>query len=180
MGDGNHSLACAKECYRQNPTERSRYALVEIVNIHDPSLHFEPIYRVLFGVDPQQVLSEFLDFAGGETSDAAAQTFTCLFAGTERRISVKKAAPLPVGTLQRFLDDYLARHPQAAIDYIHGESAVRELAGRDGAIGFLFDGMKKSELFPAVAEGGSLPRKTFSMGEADDKRFYLECRALSF
>ncbi|MBQ7726927.1 MAG: DUF1015 domain-containing protein, partial [Clostridia bacterium] len=102
VGDGNHSLACAKECYRLDPTPRSRYALVEIVNIHDPSLHFEPIYRVLFGVDPQEVIAAFTAFCGGETDKKRGQLFTCVSEGYERVLSVAPSAPLAVGTLQRF------------------------------------------------------------------------------
>lgn len=178
VGDGNHSLAAAKECYRLNKTESSRYALVEIVNIHDESLEFEPIYRVLFGVEPEKVIDGFVSALGGEHSGADAQKFTCVFGENEREISVKPTAQLAVGTLQNYLDKYLKENPKVKIDYIHGINAVRTLAMAQNTLGFIFDGMKKSELFDAVRQDGSLPRKTFSMGHADDKRFYLECRKL--
>ena len=97
---------------------------------------------------------------------------------TEKEISVRPASKLAVGTLQAYLDDYLKAHKGAEIDYIHGENSLKKLAETRNALGFLFDGMKKVELFDAVRQDGSLPRKTFSMGEADDKRFYLECRKL--
>ena len=175
VGDGNHSLAAAKECAALGG---SHYALVEVVNIHDTSLEFEPIYRVLFGVEPQNVIDDFIEKCGGEYTGANAQRFTCVYGNTEKEISVRPASKLAVGTLQAYLDDYLKAHTGVKIDYIHGEDSLKKLAGENGALGFLFDGMKKEELFDAVRQDGSLPRKTFSMGEADDKRFYLECRKL--
>lgn len=178
VGDGNHSLATAKECYNQNPTAASRYALVEIVNIHEDALQFEPIYRVLFGVEPQTLIDEFVKATGGEYSGADAQKFTCVYGENTREISVKPTAKLAVGTLQAFLDDYIKEHTGVEIDYIHGESSLKKLAARENTLGFLFDGMQKSELFAAVNSDGSLPRKTFSMGHADDKRFYIEARKI--
>lgn len=178
VGDGNHSLATAKECYNQNPTAASRYALVEIVNIHEDALQFEPIYRVLFGVEPQTLIDEFVKATGGEYNGADAQKFTCVYGENTREISVKPTAKLAVGTLQAFLDDYIKEHTGVEIDYIHGESSLKKLAARENTLGFLFDGMQKSELFAAVNADGSLPRKTFSMGHADDKRFYIEARKI--
>lgn len=176
VGDGNHSLAAAKECYRLNKTESTRYALAEVVNIYDDSLEFEPIYRLLFGVDPEEVINGFLSSLGGEYRGEDAQKFTCVYGEKEREISVKPTAKLAVGTLQTYLDGYLKQNRQASIDYIHGESSVRELSKAENTLGFIFDGMRKDELFEAVRQNGSLPRKTFSMGCADDKRFYLEGR----
>ncbi len=177
VGDGNHSLATAKECYNLNKTDASRYALAEIVNIHDKALEFEPIYRVLFGVEPEIIIDEFIK-ATGEYYGADAQKFTCVYGDKTREISVKPTAKLAVGTLQAFLDDYIKEHIGIEIDYIHGEASLKKLASRDNALGFLFDGMQKSELFDAVSADGSLPRKTFSMGHADDKRFYIEARKI--
>lgn len=174
VGDGNHSLAAAKECAALGG---SHYALVEVVNIHDTSLEFEPIYRVLFGVEPEKIIDDFIE-KYGEYMGADAQRFTCVYGNNEREISVCPASKLAVGTLQAYLDDYLKSHKGVKIDYIHGENSLKKLAGERNALGFLFDGMKKEELFDAVRQDGSLPRKTFSMGVADDKRFYLECRKL--
>ncbi len=84
-----------------------------------------------------------------------------------------------MGTLQSFLDRYAAAHPGVTVDYIHGEEALASIVSERGAIGFLFPGMEKEQLFPAVSEKGALPRKTFSMGEARDKRYYLEARRIS-
>ena len=175
VGDGNHSLATAKECYRQNPTPENRYALVEVVNIHDPSIQFEPIYRVLFHADVADVMKSLATIAGEGTE---AQTVTCVTSSGEVERKLAPSSKLPVGTLQAFLDEYLAAHPDVEIDYIHGEDTLRSLCRTPDVIGFLFDGMGKSELFPAIRQDGSLPRKTFSMGHAADKRYYLEGRKI--
>lgn len=177
VGDGNHSLATAKECYRITPSEASRYALTEIVNIHDSALQFEPIYRVVFGIDPESLMNDFIKATGEGTGDDS-QKFTCVYGENVREISVKPTAKLAVGTLQAFLDDYIKEHEDAEVDYIHGEASLKKLAARENTVGFLFDGMQKSELFAAVNADGSLPRKTFSMGHADDKRFYIEARKI--
>ena len=150
------------------------------MNIHDEALEFEPIYRVVFGVDAAELISELRAFAGSlPASGIPAQEITCISAaGEEKVVFGSPTSFLPVGTLQKFLDGYIAAHPGAKIDYIHGEGSARKLAGTDGAVGFLFRGMEKSELFPTVVADGALPRKTFSMGEADDKRFYIEARRI--
>jgi uncharacterized protein (DUF1015 family) len=176
VGDGNHSLATAKECYNADKQNNSKYALVEVVNIHDCSLEFEPIYRVVFGVNPQELLNDFVNTLGGEYQGEDAQKFTCVFGNEKREISVKGTGKLSVATLQTYLDDYLKKNTSAKIDYIHGEDVVYSLSKADNTIGFIFEGMQKSELFPAIKLDGSLPRKTFSMGHAADKRFYIEAR----
>lgn len=177
VGDGNHSLATAKACYELNPNEKSRYALVEVVNIHDTALEFEPIYRVVFGVDPEEMIEKVVADCGGIYNGEDAQKFTCIYGEKEREISLKPAAKLCVGTLQASLDRLL-KGTDAVIDYIHGEDSLKKICKAEKTVGFLFPGMQKSELFPAVLNDGSLPRKTFSMGHADDKRFYLEARVI--
>ena len=176
VGDGNHSLATAKECYNADKENNSRYAMVEVVNIHDYSLEFEPIYRVVFGVNPEELLNDFVATLGGEYDGADAQKFTCVFGNETREISVKGTGKLAVATLQTYLDDYLKKNTDVKIDYIHGEDVVYSLSKAENTIGFIFAGMQKSELFPAIKQDGSLPRKTFSMGHAADKRFYIEAR----
>ncbi|MBE6757782.1 MAG: DUF1015 domain-containing protein [Ruminococcaceae bacterium] len=175
VGDGNHSLATAKECYAQDPNPKNRYALVEVVNIHDDSIQFEPIYRVLFHADIAEVTAELAALCG-EGEDT--QAITCVTAAGETVLNLAPTSKLPVGTLQAFLDAYLKEHPAVTIDYIHGEDTVRRLCAAEGVLGFLFDGMGKDELFPAIRQDGSLPRKTFSMGHAEDKRYYLEARVI--
>ena len=197
VGDGNHSLATAKECYerakRFAPPEQwaclpARYALCELVNLHDDSLEFKPIHRVVFGVEPERLLDDLRaarDGGGlsGGTGEAHQLLYACRGRGDETGrgcITVNRpAAQLPAGTLQSFLDGYLAAHPGARVDYIHGGGVAVELAeGREDAVAFLLPEMAKQALFPTVIHDGVLPRKTFSMGEAHDKRFYLEARRI--
>ncbi len=187
VGDGNHSLATAKAAYEEIKAEHgdaarnhpARYALCEVVNLHDDALHFEPIYRVMFNVDPDDVLLALEQYSFSLHGAAAAQQ--AKFITAARRGTIHFTNPceqLVVGTLQTFIDRYLAEHPEASVDYIHGTKSVESLAMGERAIGFLFAGMEKDELFPAVMRDGALPRKTFSMGAAADKRFYLECRKI--
>ena len=177
VGDGNHSLATAKECYKMTGDPLARCALVEVVNIHDASIEFEPIYRVLFNVDRDDFLCGFIahtEAVGGEDT----QTFEVLSPGRDVQLTVKATAKLPVGTLQSYIDLYLQDHPDVKIDYIHGTDVTRKLCEEEGTLGFIFDGMGKDELFPAIVADGSLPRKTFSMGHAADKRYYIEARKI--
>ncbi len=174
VGDGNHSLATAKEC-------KSEFAMVEVVNIHDISLEFEPIYRVLFDVNPKAVIEKFiadLGENGHQYKGEDAQIFTCVYGNKEVKVSVKPTGKLPISTLQKWLDEYIAENKDIKIDYIHGEDVVYSLANKPDTLGFIFDGMQKSDLFPAIKQDGSLPRKTFSMGNACDKRFYIEARKI--
>ena len=177
VGDGNHSLATAKRCYELNPNELNKFALVEIVNIHDTALDFEPIYRVLFNVSPEEFIdgfSSFCEHSGGNEN----REYTFVFGGKKITKSLKIKQKLAVAALTEFIDGYLSEHTDTEVDYIHGISSVEKLSGGENTLGILFDGMKKSELFDAVLSDGSLPRKTFSMGHADDKRFYLEARKI--
>lgn len=178
VGDGNHSLATAKECYNLNKTEESRYALVEIVNIHDTSLEFEPIYRVVFDINPKELINDFVNACGGLYDGADAQKFACVYGKEVVTVSVKPIGKLPISTLQKWLDDYVKNNTKAKVDYIHGEDVVYSLAKQPNTIGFIFEGMQKDELFDAIKQDGSLPRKTFSMGNASDKRFYMEARKI--
>ncbi len=188
VGDGNHSLATAKASYEEIKAKigeekasihPARYALAEIVNIHDDSLKFEPIYRVLFNVNPQEVLDELKTYALNLQGSAEKQVVDCYFGSNKQTLVIEKPnLQLTVATLQKFIDDYIAKNPKAVVDYIHGESSVEELASQENAIGFIFSGMGKSELFKTVMFDGALPRKTFSMGHAEDKRYYMECRKI--
>ena len=183
VGDGNHSLAAAKANYEEKkgtPEEAlARYALVELVNLHDESLKFEAIHRVCFGLDGDKLLEAFLAaYPGSFVGEGAGQRLEMLCGGVRRTITVAQSPyRLAVGTLQAFLDDYLPR-VGAGVDYIHGEDVVETLCANPDNVGFLLPPMDKAELFPSVIHDGVLPRKTFSMGEAHDKRFYLEARAL--
>ncbi|MBQ9467951.1 MAG: DUF1015 domain-containing protein [Clostridia bacterium] len=178
VGDGNHSLATAKECAALNDSPLAAQTIVEIVNVHDPAIEFEPIYRVLFGVNEEELLSDFLAAVGGEYDGEDGQDFDYVTSGVTKTVRVKPMAKLPVGTLQPFLDKWLKEHPGVKIDYIHGEEVVFDLCKTRGNAGFIFKGMGKNELFDAIKADGSLPRKTFSMGHARDKRYYMETRKI--
>lgn len=178
VGDGNHSLATAKECSKINPSPLAKQALVEVVNLHDPAIEFEPIYRVLFGVDPMILYDAFYDAMGGEYKGEDGQVFEFVTRYGTKFLTVAPKAKLPVGTLQPFLDDFIKSHPGVKIDYIHGENTVFDLCKGKTTVGILFKGMQKSELFDAVRADGALPRKTFSMGHAQDKRYYMEARRI--
>jgi hypothetical protein len=153
--------------------------LAEIVNLHDTALQFEPIYRVVFGCDPNALVAELNEYVSTLNGTAAAQKVTVVTKDGEHTMTVAHPVQqLAVGTLQAFLGEYEKAHPEVTVDYIHGEDSLRTLASQEGAIGFLFDGMRKDELFRTVIYDGALPRKTFSMGHAPDKRYYLECRKI--
>lgn len=188
IGDGNHSLAAAKAAYeekKQNtPQEQwadlpARYALVELVNLHDESLEFEPIHRVCFDVNPDELMKDFLAaYPGAHYGEGDGHTITYVFDTEVGKITIPKpTAQLPVGTLQEFLDQWMQTH-SGRIDYVHGDDVTWELGRKPGNIGFLLPAMGKDELFKTVIFDGALPRKTFSMGEAHDKRFYLEARKI--
>lgn len=177
VGDGNHSLATAKTCYLNGG---SRYALVEFVNLHDASLDFEAIHRNVFDVDPEKLLEALEKTFGCKAASVPTakkpgrQYFTYVTNKGDFYFEIENPTKnLAVGTVQEFLDGY----PEGKTDYIHGEDAVRNNIN-EKTVGFLFDTMKKEELFPTVIKDGALPRKTFSMGHAHDKRFYLEARKI--
>ncbi len=203
VGDGNHSLATAKAIWEKTKAQGGvdlakhpgRYALVEIENVHDEALSFAPIHRVLFGVksDPVSALQAF--YPGRVTFQACAaleslaeevslptpgqQRIGLLTPGDCGILNIIQApCNLPVGTLQTFLDHFLKTGRASAIDYLHGDEAVFSLAQSPGNAGFLLPAMSKSDLFKTVILDGALPRKTFSMGEAREKRFYMECRRI--
>lgn len=183
VGDGNHSLATAKSCYeelkKQHPGQDlsnhpARYALVELENIHDEAQAFEPIHRVILRTDPRKLLAAL------ERDACAADGFPAKWyiGGESGTVYLSKAkSQLAVGVLQPFLDAYL-RENEGEIDYIHGDKDLQELAAQPGAIGIALPAMEKSQLFRGVIADGILPRKTFSMGHAREKRYYLEGRAI--
>lgn len=189
VGDGNHSLASARDSYLElrnaHPeydweTHPARFAMVELGNLHDDSLQFEAIHRVCFNVDPEGLLQELIEYyPGTHFGEGEGHSFRYVWAGGSGVITVPDPdAQLAVGTLQGFLDKFLLDHFGSFIDYVHGEDVVQELAVQKNNIGFILAPMAKEELFMSVIHDGALPRKTFSMGEAQDKRFYLEARKI--
>ncbi len=189
VGDGNHSLATAKTCWENlkktlSPEERkthpARFALCELENIHDNALFFEPIHRVVFGANPDDLLEGMKKFYKTSQTDNGGQCIEYITKSGTGKIYVENPkSRLTVGTLQIFLDEYMKTHTNVTTDYIHGEDVCRELGKKDGNIGFVLPAMEKSELFPSVAQDGALPRKTFSMGEAYEKRFYMEAKMIT-
>jgi uncharacterized protein (DUF1015 family) len=175
IGDGNHSVAAAKLLYERDKNPANRYAMTELINIYDESLEFEPIYRVVSRVDTADLINALTaHFGDGNGKDIEYIT-------NNGKGNVKTPLPtdLPVAEVQDFLDSYILNHPSANVDYIHGTDTVVNLCGRDYTIGFIYDGLEKSSLFPYVKENGVLPRKTFSMGSAATKRYYIECRKIN-
>jgi hypothetical protein len=201
MGDGNHSLATAKAIWESIKNEvgmdhPARYALVEIENIHNKGLEFEAIHRVLFGVeeDVRKAMAVFfannVDFreveSADELKDAIAQqnphVHSIGIRAPGKYIVAHISNPsstLPVGTIQAFLDKWLRDGKIKSIDYVHGMDAVLHLGSQEGNLGVLLPAIEKSDLFKTVILDGVLPRKTFSMGEAHEKRFYMECRKIT-
>ncbi len=181
VGDGNHSLATANECYeeekRRHPeqdpkTMLSRYAMVELENVYSDALQFEPIHRIVKATNPKALLEQL------ETLCADNGTEVRWISGNEEgTLKLDCRGKLPVAVLQDALDRILKEYP-GDLDYIHGEESLIELAGAVDAVGFLLPGMNKGELFPGIIRGGVLPRKTFSMGHAEEKRYYLEARKI--
>ena len=201
MGDGNHSLATAKAIWEKMKPQvgmdhPSRYALVEVENVHDDVLEFEPIHRVLFGLKKDlfaELKKTFGDnFSYTEVANGAEMTQRVDSAeGGKQAIGLvgggksfgvieitNPSSNLAVGTIQSFLDVFLKNGGAEKIDYVHGEDVVERLALQAGNAGFYLAGMDKSELFKTVILDGALPRKTFSMGEAKEKRFYMEARKI--
>ena len=182
VGDGNHSLATAKSCYEAlkaaNPgvdlsNHPARYSLVELENIHDPSQVFAPIHRIITDTDVDKLLNDLRQVC-------AEDGYQIQWVSGEKHGTVyldRKKGELAIAVLQAFLDQWLADHP-GNIDYIHGEQEVSDLAKQHNAVGFLLPAMEKHQLFRGVISGGCLPRKTFSMGHAREKRYYLEGRRI--
>lgn len=209
MGDGNHSLATAKviwETLKREAADKdaimrhpARYSLVELVNIHDAGLEFEPIHRVLFNLDYKDLFARMRTYFEKQGSTCATQTFASLAELKAQPQTQPQAHLFPYvtpggygiftvdtpklfleyATLQTFLDAYLKETPSVKIDYVHGEEIVTELGSQAGNIGFYLPTISKQTFFKTIVLDGALPRKTFSMGHADEKRFYLECRRIT-
>lgn len=182
MGDGNHSLAAAKRCWEQIKrnlpeseleTYPARYALAEIVNIHDEAVTFEPIHRVLLETVPRG----FIEEAAARLPRGKGQAVTLLAGRREMEIETG----MPLGALVALVDELLGdwrREHGGEPDYIHGDEEARALGGRPSSVGVLLPRLEKAELFPYITEHGPYPKKSFSIGHARDKRYYLECRAI--
>jgi len=184
VGDGNHSLATAKTCWdnlkptlspEEQETHPARFCLVEIENIHDDVLEFEPIHRVVFGVeDEENFINTLTDKLGCASENNGGQEIVLVKGNDKKALYMNNiSSPLAVGTLQKYLDTL-----SYEVDYIHGEDVVESLSEKQGAVGFLLPKPEKSSLFETVIKDGALPRKTFSMGEANEKRYYMEAKKI--
>ena len=206
MGDGNHSLATAKAIWEQQKAivgmdHPSRYALIELENVHDAGLAFEPIHRVLFGLredlgaamarafgdrlrlthcSSQEEMIAAVRGQGGGLPVAPEQAFGLVTpTGFQLATLGRPTFNLAVGNVQAFLDPWLKEGGAEKIDFVHGEEVVCKLGRQPGQAGVYLPAMAKTDLFKTVIVDGALPRKTFSMGEAKEKRFYMECRKIA-
>lgn len=201
VGDGNHSLATAKavwdEYKKEHPEDKNsnvRYALIEIVNIYDTGLTFEPIHRVIFNIDNEKLISTLAQKLDGTTREVGSADeldkavksswanfgFAYISGGNQKYVLLEtKIKELAVARLQPEIDEFLkTQGEKAEIDYIHGSEEVLALGKKDNSVGILLPPIAKDSFFETINGRGPLPRKSFSMGEADEKRFYLECRRL--
>ena len=179
-GDGNHSLATAKECWEnikktltpeQALTHPARYALCELVNLHDSSLEFSPIHRVMFNVD-EQFISYLQDRLVGD------DTTTATYKDKQYLLHINASPSDAIADIQQAIDDYLATHSNAYVDYVHGEEYTLDVARSNDAVAIFMPTISKQSLFGYVARRGVLPRKSFSMGHAEDKRYYMEAKLI--
>ncbi len=202
VGDGNHSLATAKSIWEKIKAQvgmehPARYALVEVENVHDDGLIFEPIHRVLFGArsDWKAAMNKFygaeMHYSVSASKAEMIETvdhqngpdhsFGVITSQESGVVSITHpASNLPVGTLQVFLDSWLKEGGAQQIDYVHGNDVLLRLGAQENNLGFYLPAMHKGDLFKTVILDGSLPRKTFSMGEAHEKRFYMESRKIAW
>ena len=184
VGDGNHSLATAKTCWEnlkptlsaeERETHPARFCLIELENIHDEVLEFEPIHRVVFNVDDKnKFIKELIEALGCTNLNNGGEKIIITKDGEELPLYIgKPTSPIAVGTVQKYLDEI-----GAEVDYIHGDDVTAELSKKEGTVGILLPKPEKSSLFETVIKDGALPRKTFSMGDANEKRFYMEAKKI--
>ncbi len=183
IGDGNHSLAAAKDCWREikktlTPKEAenhpARFALVEICNVYDEGIEFEPIHRIVFNCDPEAVLADLIAHAGDEEGREL-ETIANGKRGTIKIVNNSLGGL--IGAIQRVLDKW-EEAKGVTVDYIHDEKALEELSRQPNSLAIFLPAMNKSDLFITVEKDGVFPKKSFSIGHARDKRYYLECRKI--
>ena len=201
MGDGNHSLATAKSCWedlKKNLTEEerenhpARFALVELENIYDEGLMFEPIHRVFFNVNWHDFQDELMknsisvhlhrvadtDEIVRDINNSRKQEFGLINENGYYTVELTKpSAFLAAGTIQNVIDS-LVRDGKCGIDYIHGIDVTEELGRKPGNIGVILPDVSKDTFFESILKDKAFPRKTFSIGHANEKRFYMEARKI--
>lgn len=190
VGDGNHSIAAAKEYWselkrtlseEERQSHPARYALAEVVNLYSPAIIFEPIHRIVYGANVKVLQKMLAHELTAKEAAGEEKTITVLGQGSETELTYKDLTVSQcIEKVQHILDYYVEKDGKASIDYIHGEGNLRALVEREKeAVGILLKPMQKEELFPIIRQGKVLPRKAFSMGESYEKRYYLECRKIS-
>ena len=182
VGDGNHSLATAKAHWEiikkelseeEKKTHPARFALVEANNLYDEGIIFEPIHRVLFNVD-DSFLEQLQKISNGDYV-----SFTYSYSRGKEPLRMNKNAPQAYKTIQSFLDDYLKEHPEVKIDFIHDEEELISVSNKNPhSIAIAMPALTKDDLFDYIAGDLVLPRKSFSMGHANEKRYYLEAKKI--
>lgn len=187
VGDGNHSLATAKLCWErikagltpeQQKNHPARYSLAELMNLHDSSINFEPIHRVIFHADTDRFIAQAQAFFSALDKGGPAHNITLLSGGERRELAVGGLTLGElIGAAEQLCMDYTSVHG-GAFDYIHGDNTAAQMAASDGCCGILLPKMDKFELFPSIIKSGVFPRKSFSVGHSRDKRYYLECRKI--
>lgn len=191
VGDGNHSLATAKAYWNEirsslseaeRETHPARYALCEVINIHDPALLFEPIHRYLKNVKKQVFIESWHRYClenGMIFKSDAGHSFTVVDDVDQEEIKIGHPdGKIPAETVQHFIDAFISEHPGTELDFIHGNAALFSLCKEKETLGILLPPVSKDTFFSDVISLGVLPRKTFSMGEAAEKRYYMECKMI--
>ena len=177
VGDGNHSLATAQAYWNEikqtlseeeRKTHPARFALCEIENLYDEGIVFEPIHRFVFGAGEE--LLEALKTIGGDGKIKA------IINGKEVGISVPQNCAEAISVVQRTVEQYVAGHKDSKVDYIHGEDNLMQIAAANEGVALIMPSLRKDELFSYVSAHGTLCKKTFSMGEAQEKRYYVEAK----
>ncbi len=190
VGDGNHSLATAKTCWEEikhtlpldlQPSHPAKYATVELVNLHSDALFFEPIHRIMFSIDDDDFINCFYTYCKENSIDIIAGDdieFITIDKSTKIGLS-NSSGRIPVEIMQQFIDAYILQHVHIILDYIHGNDTLRSLVDTPNTLGILLKPIQKNGFFEAVRDNGVLPRKTFSMGNSEEKRYYMECRKIT-
>lgn len=180
VGDGNHSLATAKAHWDEvkvglsdadRETHPARYALVEVENLMSPALKFEPIHRVVFGADESFVKELSAKTAGGRKIKAFTKDKSFTLSAPDDSIDAIKE-------IQDFIDEYVKSHEGVEVDYIHGENYLEYVVKERGGVGIIMPAPEKTNLFDFIIRRGIMPRKSFSMGEAEEKRYYFEAKKI--
>lgn len=180
VGDGNHSLATAQAYWNEikaalgeeeRKTHPARFALCEIENLYDDGIVFEPIHRFVFGADEQLISTLSENLTGDSMINA-------LVNGRETRIAVPQNCAEAISAVQSIIEKFVKEHDGCKVDYIHGDDNLADIAGKNKGVALFMPSLKKDELFSYVSAHGTLCKKTFSMGEAQEKRYYIEAKRI--